>query len=83
VSGDLLVPGDTNGFNDIVALDTRTSQYRVVSDNSDGTPSNGNRSAAFVSDNGRRISFDSDASNLVAADTNGATDVFLDAPPRR
>jgi hypothetical protein len=54
-----------------------------VSDNSDGTPSNGNSSAAFVSDNGRRIAFDSDASNLVAADTHGAIDVFLDAPPRR
>jgi Tol biopolymer transport system component len=83
VSGDLLVPGDTNGVYDIVSLDTRTGQYRLVSDKADGTPSNGDSSTAFVSDDGRRIAFESKASNLVDGDTNGSTDVFLDAPPRR
>jgi Tol biopolymer transport system component len=80
VSGDQLVPGDSNGFNDIVALDTRTGKYRLVSDKSDGTPSNGDSRAGFVSDDGRSIAFDSDASNLVDGDTNGLTDVFLDSP---
>jgi hypothetical protein len=83
VAGDRLAPGDTNGVYDIIALDTRTWQYRVVSNRSDGTPSNGDSRAAFTSDDGRRIAFESDASNLVDGDTNGATDVFLDGPPRR
>jgi trimeric autotransporter adhesin len=48
-----------------------------VSVASDGTAGNGNSFGGSLSDDGRFIAFDSDASNLVPGDTNKATDVFV------
>lgn len=42
----------------------------------DGAVANGSSRNAVLSENGRYVVFESDASNLVAGDTNGATDVF-------
>src|SRR5262245_34311814 len=44
---------------------------------SDGTISNGISINSSVSDDGRFVTFESDASNLVPGDTNNHTDVFL------
>lgn len=42
-----------------------------------GAPGNFNSEKTSVSDNGRYIVFESDASNLVSGDTNGLSDIFL------
>ena len=43
----------------------------------DGEPPNGRGYPAVVSDDGKVVSFTSDASNLVPGDTNGVRDVFV------
>lgn len=40
-------------------------------------PADGNSGNASVSSNGNLVAFESDATNLVAVDTNGITDIFL------
>ena len=50
-----------------------------------GAPANGNSSAPAVSGDNRKTrlaAFQSDATNLVAGDTNGATDVFVWSRPK-
>ncbi len=57
-----------------------TTTTRLVSINSAGTASGNGDSVYFLpvlSANGRFVVFDSNASDLVANDTNGATDVFV------
>src|SRR6266481_3566753 len=80
-----LVAGDTNGAGDVFVRDTClggptacTPSTIRVSVASDGTQ--GNAGVFFdlsISADGRFVAFDSDASNLVAGDTNGAVDVFV------
>lgn len=48
-----------------------------VSVASDGTAGNGSSFGGSLSDNGRFIAFDSDATNLVPGDTNKPADVFV------
>src|SRR5713226_5114645 len=48
-----------------------------VSVDSTGAESNGNSLVPAISAAGRFVTFQSDASNLVAGDTNGQTDVFV------
>lgn len=55
-------------------MDLGTEQ-RVDAPQVAGTP--GSPSAASISDDGRIVVFSSDASNLVAGDTNGVSDVFV------
>jgi hypothetical protein len=78
-----LVPGDTNGISDAFVRDRRTGTTRRVSVGSTGTQANGfgsfgsNSVAPAVSADGRSVAFASDASNLVAGDTNESLDVFV------
>ncbi len=88
-----LVAGDTNGFHDVFLRDTClgapagcTPSTERVSVASDGTQANGDSGGptAFddpdriaISANGRFVAFSSQASNLVADDTNELDDVFL------
>jgi Tol biopolymer transport system component len=44
---------------------------------SNGTAGNGDSRGGSLSDDGRFIAFESDASNLVSGDTNNATDIFV------
>lgn len=75
-----LVPGDTNGTYDVFVHDRQTGQIVRVSVASDGTQGYGFSGAAIsISDDGRYVSFGSLASNLVANDTNGFSDVFVHA----
>lgn len=70
-----LVVGDTNGKRDIYLRDTVARKTLLVSKPRAGQ-SNGASFGPTVSDDGRYIAFLSDASNLVAGDTNGKTDAF-------
>jgi Tol biopolymer transport system component len=72
-----LVGGDTNGASDIFVRDRRRGMTRRVSVSSPGVEANGNSYGPGVSATGRFVVFESLASNLVAGDTNDATDVFL------
>jgi Tol biopolymer transport system component len=73
-----LVTGDTTGTNsDVFVHDRLTGQTTRVSVSSAGVESNGDSSRPAISADGRFVSFTSNASNLVAGDTNNAHDVFV------
>jgi CSLREA domain-containing protein len=76
-----LVPGDTNLANDVFVFDRQNRTINRVNVANDGTQANGNsnNTSYFVSlsADGRFVSFDSDATNLVADDSGAAIDVFV------
>lgn len=72
-----LVPGDTNGADDIFVRDRLLATTVRASVSSAGQESNGLSSEPELSADGRWVSFYSIGSNLVANDTNGAADVFV------
>lgn len=72
-----LVPGDTNGTNDIFVHDRDTGTTERVSVASDGMEGNAGSLNPSLSADGRLVSFHGDASNLVPDDTNGTRDVFV------
>lgn len=72
-----LVPGDTNGTLDIFVHDRQTGTTTRASVASDGVEGNDQSLSPSISGDGRFVSFDSVASNLVPGDTNGIIDVFL------
>jgi len=72
-----LVAGD-NAYSDIFVHDTQTGTTTRVSVASDGTTqSNSDSYYPSISADGRYVTFFSDASTLVAGDTNGYTDSFV------
>jgi Tol biopolymer transport system component len=74
-----LVPGDTNGAQDIFVRDRQTGTTRRVSVGPGGVQTNAEASSGVpaISADGRFVAFESDATNLVPGDTNGAIDVFV------
>lgn len=72
-----LVPNDSNGVSDIFLYDQETEQLTRISVASDG--SEGDRASATpaISNNGRFITFSSDATNLIPNDTNNDEDIFV------
>jgi Tol biopolymer transport system component len=74
---DNLVAGDTNRASDVFVHDRATGTTTRVSVDSAGTQANGGSGLPVVSADGRHVAFLSDASNLVANDTNGERDVFV------
>jgi VCBS repeat-containing protein len=62
-----------------IGADSPSTSHAVqkISQTQDGTASNSNTTAAVISSDGRYAAFISDASNLVANDTNGVDDVFV------
>lgn len=72
-----LVPGDTNRVGDLFVRDLQTGTTTRVSLRSDGVQGNRISYDARISRDGRYVSFDSDATNLVDGDTNGKTDIFV------
>lgn len=72
-----LVAGDTNGHPDIFVRDLVTGTTTRASVRSSGTQGNNVSSAPSISSDGRYVAFASDASNLVTADTNNRTDIFV------
>ena len=72
-----LVPNDSNERSDVFVRDRQTGVTTRVSVSSDGTQGDLNSGAESISADGRFVTFASDASNLVAGDTNQNTDVFV------
>lgn len=69
--------GDTNGADDIFMHEVSSGITTRVSVTSAGAQSNGSSSAPAASADGRFVAYESGASNLVSADTNGVRDVFI------
>ena len=76
---DNLVPGDTNGAEDLFIKDTTTGAITRVDTASDGSQAVGGIGIVnfSLSADGTKIAYSSDAANLVANDTDGVADVFL------
>lgn len=72
-----LVAGDTNGANDVFLRDRVLGTTTRINVGPAGQQADGHSFGARLSANGRWLVFSSDATNLVAGDTNGSRDVFL------
>jgi Tol biopolymer transport system component len=71
-----LVAGDTNLRDDVFVRDRATGTLERASVSSAGTEGHGSSRTGSISDDGRLVSFGSDAPDLVVGDTNGAEDQF-------
>ena len=72
-----LVPGDTNGAQDVFVRDLKTATTERVSVSSTGAQGNDGSGLASISADGQVVAFASPATNLVPGDTNGVSDVFV------
>lgn len=72
-----LVAGDTNGRRDVFVRIRASNTTERVSVANDGSQANGNSAFPAISGDGRFVAFQSDATNLVANDRNGRTDIFV------
>ncbi len=72
-----LVPGDTNGAQDVFVRDRRSQTTVRVSVSTGGDQGDGDSSFPAISPDGRYVTYHSSASDLVPGDTNGAVDVFV------
>lgn len=73
-----LVTGDTNGKQDVFVRDMVNGTTTLISKSASGTLANGNSNGyPTISCDGAYVAFIANASNLVANDTNGQSDVFL------
>ena len=72
-----LAAGDTNGLEDVFVRDRQLGRTVLVSVAADGGPADGASGRARLSADGRFVAFVSEATNLVAGDTNGVADVFV------
>lgn len=74
-----LVPGDTNKKDDVFIKDLTSGAVTRLSTDASGTESNDWAGAPGWSPDGKRIAFNSAASNLVPGDSNGFGDIFVKA----
>jgi Tol biopolymer transport system component len=72
-----LVAGDTNNRTDVYARDLAAATTRLVSVGLGGATADGASSFPSMAGNNGLIAFQSVASNLVANDTNRASDIFV------
>ncbi|PJF26539.1 MAG: hypothetical protein CUN53_07445, partial [Phototrophicales bacterium] len=72
-----LVTGDTNNAADIFVRDRLLNTLTRVSVSSSGVQGNGESIYPDMSNDGRYIVFESDASNLIPSDVNNTRDVFI------
>ncbi|MGI9477529.1 MAG: hypothetical protein ACR2PI_12575 [Hyphomicrobiaceae bacterium] len=68
-----LVSGDTNDAYDLFVKDVQTGAIERISRDDGNTRSTG----TSISVDGRYVTFESNADDLVAGDTNGETDIFV------
>jgi Tol biopolymer transport system component len=71
-----LAPGAVSGRRQIYWRDNLTGETRLVSATAAGVEGNGDSWAPAISADGLAVAFESTASNLVAGDTNGVSDIF-------
>jgi Tol biopolymer transport system component len=74
---DDLVPGDTNGVDDVFVRDLATGAIVRASVDAGGLEADGDSYEPVLSADGRYVAFSSEASNLAAGDANQVSDVFL------
>lgn len=72
-----LVPGGTNSEGQVFVRDRKKGETELVSVGLGGVQGNGFSSGGQMSADGRFVIFSSDATNLVAGDTNGQFDTFI------
>jgi len=72
-----LVAGDTNGSIDVFVRDRKAQVTRRVSVGPGAAQANLSSREPAISAGGRYVAFSSEASNLVAGDTNASADVFV------
>ncbi|MFO0983371.1 MAG: hypothetical protein U1E76_16820 [Planctomycetota bacterium] len=72
-----LVPGDMNAVRDVFMRDRLAGVTVRISLGPGGVEANGASSNPWISEDGRYVTYQSDATNLVAVDVNAATDVFV------
>ncbi len=73
-----LVSGDTNNDWDVFVHDRQTATTELISVAMGGGPGNDQSSFSLsISADGRFVAFQSDASDIVADDTNATTDIFV------
>jgi Tol biopolymer transport system component len=72
-----LVAGDTNTTSDIFVYDRQTDTIERVSVDGSGIQGNGGSQNPSIGSDGRYVAFESDATNLVAGDTNTISDIFV------
>lgn len=73
-----LVPGDTNGANDVFVRDLRDGVTVLVSADLNGGPSDAGSGDPAISPDGRYVAFESVATDLVdGVDTAGTSDIFV------
>lgn len=72
-----LVAHDQNDTWDIFVYDQQTGTIELVSVSSTGQQANGSSSHHDISADGRFITFESNANNLVPEDRNGVADIFV------
>lgn len=72
-----LVTTDTNAKDDVFLRDRTLGTTSRISVSSQGAQGNGHSSHADLDDSGRLITYQSLATNLVANDSNGVSDVFV------
>jgi Tol biopolymer transport system component len=75
-----LVAGGANSRHNVYLWERATEKIALVSQATDGGPSDGDSGDEAISGDGRYVGFDSLAANLVPNDTNGANDVFERGP---
>jgi len=75
--GDTFVASDDNDASDVFFYDRRADELSLVSVSSDGEQGNMSSKVASVTTDGRYVAFVSEASNLVAGDTNAKADIFV------
>lgn len=71
------VSGDTNGVTDVFVRDRKLGTTTLLSKSNAGILSNTQSRWPSISCDGSYVTFVSNATNLVASDTNGVRDVFL------
>jgi hypothetical protein len=71
-----LLPADVNGQRDVYVIDIETGALQLASVSAVGTLGNDMSWFGRVSDDGRYVVFETQASNLVGLDFNGASDVL-------
>lgn len=72
-----LVSGDTNGVADIFLRDLKSGTTKRLSVSTVGTQADGPSNSPFVSLFGEYVTFESEAANLAAGDTNDTSDAFI------
>lgn len=72
-----LVAGDTNKLEDVFVRDLRQQVTQRVNVSDTNTQANNTSYQPSVSTGSRTVAFTTDATNLVAEDTNGLSDVFV------